>query len=116
MIKADIVKKLAEELASGPEQLRDKEALEIADSVIDSIKQVIIEHERLEIRDFGVFQVKKRKARIGRNPKNKVEYQIPEHYVVTFKPGKQIKVISKKEQAEKEAEQKRNESNESADS
>ncbi len=93
MIKADIVKEIIQALSTENDMMRDKEALEIVDCIIDSIKEVIVRDERLEIRDFGVFQVKKRKARIGRNPKNKVEYEIPAHHVVTFKPGKKIKVI-----------------------
>lgn len=93
MIKADIVKEIIQALSTENEVIRDREGLEIVDCIIESIKEVIVKDERLEIRDFGVFQVKKRKARIGRNPKNKVEYQIPEHHVVTFKPGKRIKVI-----------------------
>jgi nucleoid DNA-binding protein len=91
MIKADIVKRVAEELSNETNAIKDKEALEIVDRIIDSFKDIIVDHQRLEIRDFGVFQVKERKARVGRNPKNRVEYPIPSHRVVTFKPGKEIK-------------------------
>jgi len=94
MIKADIVKRVAEELASENNPIKDKEALEVVDCLIDCIKDTVIEHGRLEIRDFGVFQVKKRKERTGRNPKNKKPYPIPAHHVVTFKPGKHIKVVN----------------------
>jgi len=86
MIKVDIVKKVAEQL-----NLKDKEALQIVDAVIEAMKQVICENGRLEVRDFGVFQVKQRKARIGRNPRNKDEYPIPPRKVVTFKLGKELK-------------------------
>lgn len=86
MIKADIVKAVAERL-----KLKDKEALEIVDATIDALKEVICEHGRLEVRDFGVFQIKERKARIGRNPRNKTEYPIPPRRVVTFKLGKELK-------------------------
>ena len=91
MIKANIVKRVAEELSNETNAIKDKEALEIVDRIIDSFKDIIVDHQRLEIRDFGVFQVKERKARVGRNPKNRVEYPIPSHRVVTFKPGKEIK-------------------------
>lgn len=93
MIKADIVKKVSEELSSENNPIKDKEALAIVDTLIECLKDTVIDHERPEIRDFGVFQVKQRKARIGRNPKNKKTYPIPAHYVVTFKPGKQIKTV-----------------------
>ncbi len=100
MIKADIVKKVAESLSSDQQQIKDKDALLIVDEIVESIKEIIVRHRRLEIRDFGVFQVKERKARIGRNPKNRKEYPIPSHHVVTFKPGKEIKMISSEEEAE----------------
>lgn len=86
MIKADIVKKIAQDL-----EMKDKEALAVVDGILDSLKEVICEHERLEIRDFGVFQIKTRKERVGRNPRNKAEYPIPARKVVTFKIGKELK-------------------------
>ena len=86
MIKADIVRKIAQKL-----DLKDREALEVVDQTLDSMKEVINEYSRLEIRDFGVFQVKSRKPRVGRNPKDKKEYPIPPRKVVTFKPGKELK-------------------------
>ncbi|MEQ8819091.1 MAG: HU family DNA-binding protein [Sumerlaeia bacterium] len=93
MIKADIVKRVAEELSTEEQPLKDKEALELVDTIIESIKEIVVRDQRLEVRDFGVFQIKTRKARIGRNPKNRKEYPIPAHKVVTFKPGKEIKII-----------------------
>jgi nucleoid DNA-binding protein len=75
--------------------MKDKDALFVVDSIIDSMKDIIIRDQRLEIRDFGVFQVKQRKPRIGRNPKNKVAYPIPPHKVVTFKSGKHLKDLPK---------------------
>ncbi len=89
MIKADIVKQVAKRLG-----LKERDALQIVDTIVESVKDVILQHKRLEIRDFGVFQIKQRKGRIGRNPKNKVEYPIPPHQVVTFKSGKEIKDVS----------------------
>ncbi len=88
MIKADIVKQIAKSLA-----LKEHDALQIVDTIIESLKDVILRDGRLEIRDFGVFQIKERKGRIGRNPKNKVQYPIPPHRVVTFKSGKEIKEV-----------------------
>lgn len=88
MVKADIVRKVAAHL-----NMKDKDALTIVDTMIDSMKELITTHHRLEIRDFGVFQVKERKPRIGRNPKNKKSYPIPPHNVVTFKPGKHLKSL-----------------------
>jgi nucleoid DNA-binding protein len=87
MIKADIIKKVAQEL-----EMNDKESLAVVDGILDSLKDVICEHRRLEIRDFGVFQIKTRKERIGRNPRDKMEYPIPARQVVTFKIGKELKL------------------------
>lgn len=86
MIKAEIVAALANRL-----NIKEKDALEVVDEVIEHIKRVVVEHGRLEIRDFGVFQVKTRKARKGRNPRNKIEYPIPERKVVTFRAGKLLR-------------------------
>lgn len=91
MIKADIVRRMVEGLSRENQPFKDKDALAVVDQTIEAMKEIIIREKRLEIRDFGVFQVKERKARIGRNPKNRKPYPIPSHAVVTFKPGKEIK-------------------------
>jgi nucleoid DNA-binding protein len=87
MIKADIVRKIAERL-----NVKDKEALAIVDATLESMKKIVADSGRLEIRDFGVFQTKQRKQRLGRNPKDKREYPIPSRRVVTFKMGKELKL------------------------
>ncbi len=87
MIKAEIVKRVADHL-----KMKDKDALSVIDNIIDAMKKVVAEQGRLEIRDFGVFQTKTRKERIGRNPKDKKEYPIPSRRVVTFKMGRELKV------------------------
>ncbi|MBI1784030.1 integration host factor subunit beta [Candidatus Sumerlaeota bacterium] len=89
MIKIDIVKRIAQHL-----KLKDTEALAVTDAIIEGLKATICESERLEIRDFGVFQVKSRKTRTGRNPRNLKEYPIPPRRVVTFKLGKELKDFS----------------------
>lgn len=88
MVKADVVRNVAEAL-----KIDSKEGLFVVDNIINSIRESVSDHQRLEIRDFGVFQIKKRKPRIGRNPKTKEEYPIPTRKVVTFKPGKEIKTL-----------------------
>jgi nucleoid DNA-binding protein len=92
MIKIDIVKRVADEL-----NLKDREALAVIDTIIESIKETIKEHGRMEVRNFGVFQVKQRKPRTGRNPRNKKEYPILPRKVVTFKLGKELKDFSVKD-------------------
>lgn len=95
MIKADIVKKIAEHL-----NMKDKEALVIVDETLEGMKKIVATHGRLEIRDFGVFQTKQRKQRLGRNPKDKKEYPIPPRRVVTFKMGKELKLAGGKSSEE----------------
>lgn len=89
MIKIDIVKRIATDL-----KIKDREALAVVDTIIESMKETIKEHGRMEIRNFGVFQVKQRKPRTGRNPRNKREYPILPRKVVTFKLGKELKDFS----------------------
>lgn len=89
MIKIDIVKRVADQL-----KLKDREALAVVDTIIDAIKDTIKDYGRMEVRNFGVFQVKQRKPRTGRNPRNKKEYPILPRKVVTFKLGKELKDFS----------------------
>lgn len=88
MIKANIVTEVAAKL-----NLKEKDALVVVDKTIESLRDVIVRHGRLEVRNFGVFLVKKRKARVGRNPKNKKTYPIHSHHVVTFKGGKGVREV-----------------------
>ncbi|MGC8742145.1 MAG: HU family DNA-binding protein [Candidatus Sumerlaeaceae bacterium] len=95
MIKADIAKQIAEKL-----KLQERDGVRIVDDICDAIREIVATKGRLEIRDFGVFQAKVRKSRIGRNPKKKQDvYPIPERRVVTFKMGKEVKfsVLNKAE-------------------
>ncbi|NQU42988.1 integration host factor subunit beta [bacterium] len=86
MIKAAIVREVAKKL-----DVKEKDALVVVDGIVESLKDVICEYRRLEVRDFGVFQVKNRKGRVGRNPRDKIEYPIPERQVLTFRVGKELK-------------------------
>jgi DNA-binding protein HU-beta len=88
MIKADIIKNVTDAL-----KIKETDALAIVDAILESMKAIIIRDKRLEVRDFGVFQIKERKERIGRNPKNKKEYPIPARKVVTYKVGRELKKV-----------------------
>ncbi|MBI5118374.1 integration host factor subunit beta [Candidatus Poribacteria bacterium] len=63
----------------------------VVQEAFDVITESLAQGKRLEIRNFGVFEVKTRDARIGRNPRTGEEVPIPEKRVATFKPGKLIK-------------------------
>jgi len=83
--KKEIVRSISEEL--GLTQLRTKE---IVQKTFDAIIETLVEDKRIELRNFGVFEVKCRAARKARNPKTGEEVLVPKKYVVTFKPGKEM--------------------------
>jgi integration host factor subunit beta len=85
MTKKEIVKTISEEI--GLTQLKTKE---IVQKTFDAIIDALVADRRIELRNFGVFEVKKRAARNARNPKTGDKVYVPEKYVVTFKPGKEM--------------------------
>lgn len=85
MTKKEIVKEISEEI--GLTQLKTKE---IVQKTFDAIVKTLVEDKRIELRNFGVFEVKKRAARKARNPRTGAKVFVPEKFVVTFKPGKEM--------------------------
>ena len=68
-------------------QLKTKD---IVQNVLDCIVKTLVEEGRVELRNFGVFEVRKRAARKARNPKTGDEVQVKEKHVVAFKSGKAL--------------------------
>ena len=85
MTKKEIVKIIAEQI--GLSQLKTKD---IVERMFDSIIDTLVTEGRIELRNFGVFEVKKRAARQARNPKTGENVQVDEKFVVTFRPGKEM--------------------------
>ncbi|MCU0960957.1 MAG: integration host factor subunit beta [Pirellulaceae bacterium] len=85
MTKKEIVKTISDEI--GLTQLKTKE---IVQKTFDAIVRALVDEKRIELRNFGVFEVKKRAARKARNPRTGQRVDVPEKYVVTFKPGKEM--------------------------
>lgn len=85
MTKKEIVKTISEEI--GLTQLKTKE---IVQKTFDAIVETLVEEGRIELRNFGVFEVKRRAARKARNPRTGDKVHVPEKFVVTFKPGKEM--------------------------
>ncbi len=85
MTKKEIVKTISEEI--GLTQLKTKE---IVQKTFDAIVETLVEDRRIELRNFGVFEVKKRAARKARNPRTGEKVDVAEKFVVTFKPGKEM--------------------------
>ncbi len=85
MTKKEIVKQISERI--GLTQLKTKD---IVQQTFDAIVDTLLEVGRIELRNFGVFEVKQRKARKARNPRTGEKVDVPPKNVVTFKPGKEM--------------------------
>ncbi len=87
MTKRDLVIRIASETG-----LTQQQVFAVLQKCLDYITDALVKDETVEFRDFGVFEVKMRKPRVGRNPnKPKNTVTIPERKVVKFKAGKQMK-------------------------
>ena len=85
MTKKEIVKQISERI--GLTQLKTKD---IVQQTFDAIVETLMEVGRIELRNFGVFEVKMRKARKARNPRTGERVDVEPKKVVTFKPGKEM--------------------------
>ena len=85
MTKKEIVKQISDD--TGLTQLKTKE---IVQKTFDAIMETLLAEGRIELRNFGVFEVKRRKARKARNPRTGTRVDVPPKSVVTFKPGKEM--------------------------
>ena len=89
MTKRDIVVRISRETGIIQEDVQA-----VMQKTLDYIIEGLEKGEHIEFRDFGVFEVILRKARIGRNPNRPADVvQIPERKVVKFKPGKKMKAL-----------------------
>jgi nucleoid DNA-binding protein len=86
--KKEIVKQISESIDET--QLKTKE---IVQQTFDAIVKTLVRDGRIELRNFGVFEVKRRKARKARNPRTGEKVDVPPKNVVTFKPGKQMEEL-----------------------
>ena len=67
----------------------------VIEGFLSSLKESLFERERIELRNFGIFVVKKRKPKVGRNPKTGEIVNVPERFKVIFKPSKIFKEMEK---------------------
>ena len=86
MIKADIINQV-----SKAADITRVKAVIAVEAVLNAMKESMRRGERIELRGFGVFQVKPRKKGIGRNPRTGREVRIPPGRTIRFKPGKNFK-------------------------
>lgn len=88
MNKSELINAVVERTA-----LSKKDSEAAVSAALDAITAALAEGDEVRLVGFGTFEVKKREARIGRNPKTKEEIQIPATKVPAFKPGKALKDV-----------------------
>jgi integration host factor beta subunit len=86
MTKADLVDEIAERTG-----LTKKDVAETVDEFLASVTRALEAGKHIEIRGFGTFKVKDRKARIARNPRTGDAVQVPARRVPVFKVSKELK-------------------------
>ncbi len=86
MTKADIVEQIAAKTG-----LTKTDTGLVVEGVLEALKDALITGETVEIRGFGTFKIKQRAARRARNPRTGEPVDIPEKFVPTFKPSRELK-------------------------
>ena len=85
MTKKDIVRTIAEQIDLP--QLRTKDLVQ---RTFDALIEALVKEGRIELRNFGVFEIKRREARMARNPRTGEKVPVQAKNVLTFKPGKEM--------------------------
>ena len=88
MIKSELVQKIAER---NP-HLYQRDVENIVNAILDTITEALARGDRVELRGFGAFSVKKRDARTGRNPRTGETVSVSEKVIPVFKTGKEMRV------------------------
>ena len=88
MIKQDLIQRVVERTG-----LPRTKAEAAVDTIFEAMKQTLATGDRIELRGFGVFNVRPRKTGIGRNPRTGAEVSISPGKAVRFKPGKDLHLI-----------------------
>lgn len=89
-----MTKKKLIQTISQDKQMHPNDVRQVVQSFLDQMTESLAEGNRLEFRDFGVFEVVRRRQKIGRNPKNAaVPIVIPARYAVKFTPGKKMRKL-----------------------
>jgi integration host factor subunit beta len=87
MIKSELVLKLAEQ---NP-HLYQRDVENIVNAILDEVMKALRSGDRVELRGFGAFSVKKRDARVGRNPRTGSSVKVEEKVMPVFKTGKEMR-------------------------
>ncbi|TBR18786.1 integration host factor subunit beta [bacterium] len=86
MTKKDIILKVSDET-----NIKQTDVKKVVQKSLDCIIEALIRGEKIELRNFGVFKLKQRKSRTGRNPRTGQIVPVPPRKVVVFKPGLEMK-------------------------
>ncbi|MCM8779169.1 MAG: integration host factor subunit beta [Candidatus Omnitrophica bacterium] len=86
LTKKEIVLKIAQETG-----VRQVDVKKVVQKTLDTIIDALAKGDKVELRNFGVFKVKSRKPKIGRNPRTGVTVPVPQRKVAVFKPGRVMK-------------------------
>jgi len=86
MTKKDIILKVSDET-----NLKQIDVKRVVQKTFDCIIEALVRGEKIELRNFGVFKIKQRKSRTGRNPRTGQVVPVPPRKVVVFKSGLEMK-------------------------
>ncbi|MFH1641011.1 MAG: HU family DNA-binding protein [Candidatus Omnitrophota bacterium] len=86
MTKKDIILKVSDDT-----NLKQIDVKKVVQKTFDCIVEALVRGEKIELRNFGVFKIKQRKSRTGRNPRTGQVVPVPPKKVVIFKPGLEMK-------------------------
>jgi nucleoid DNA-binding protein len=90
MTKKDIVLKIA-----GETKMKQQDIKKVVQKALDVIIESLVNGQTVELRNFGIFKVKSRRGRTGRNPRTGQVVPVPPKRVVVFKPGLEMKKLVK---------------------
>ena len=88
MTKADLVEQVADAIGPG---ITKKDCALVVDGLLNAVKAALSEGDNIEIRGFGTFKVRERKARVARNPRTGERVEVPSRVVPVFKPSKDLR-------------------------
>jgi len=87
VIKPELVQKISEQYP----HLFQRDVEKIVNAILDEITSALSRRDRVELRGFGAFSVRRRDARVGRNPRTGAHVDVSEKFVPLFKTGKQLR-------------------------
>ena len=92
MTKSELIEEVAKKFTDDSDiKIQKKDVEKAVNTIFDSMKEALVNNQRIEIRGLGSFKVKERDARQGRNPKSGEDVSIPDRKIPFFKAGRDLK-------------------------